>query len=324
MRYLWVLIVTGLISLGVSGSVWAANWNSGGNDGVTVLKSNSGELKSISHKNKYGLNAETEVVRYGNKSQRFEIRHGDCSGEPGWDDCKNDRRRIERAYYLKANKVINKVLWFGYSIYLPTDFEDVAPSNAGLGQVKLVGYRQPIWDLQANWGNLRFIANASQQKCNIKKLHEALGRWVDIVIGFDFSVKAKKFGEGAFSGDFAEVWVDGEKADCLFRKPVLTQKMLNSRSKQNSDFHFDWGIYNSYVSRWLDKNKTKAPDVTAFADKHNDSGLVVKSATKDPWSVDWGVKFPTQVVYFDEIRIGSKQEDVDIRIIEAKKGKAAD
>ena len=29
MRYLWVLIVTGLISLGLSGNVWAANWNSG-------------------------------------------------------------------------------------------------------------------------------------------------------------------------------------------------------------------------------------------------------------------------------------------------------
>ena len=29
MRYLWVLIATGLISLGLSGNVWAANWNSG-------------------------------------------------------------------------------------------------------------------------------------------------------------------------------------------------------------------------------------------------------------------------------------------------------
>jgi hypothetical protein len=315
--------IASVLALMVSATAWAGNWNAGSAGGVTVLKSNSGELKSISHKHKYGLQANTEVVRYGEKSQRFEIRHGDCNGDSDWDDCKNDRRRIERTFDLKANKVINKILWFGYSIYLPSNFEDVAPSNAGLGQVKLVGYRQPIWDLQANWTNLRFIANASQQKCNIKKLAEARGRWVDVAIGFDFSTKGK-VGQGAFSGDFAEVWVDGKKANCAFPQPVLTQKMINSRSKQKGDFHFDWGIYNSYVSRWLDKNKTKTPDVKAFADKHNDSGLVVKSATKEPWSVDWGVKFPTQVVYFDEIRIGSKQEDVDIRIIEAKKGKAAD
>jgi hypothetical protein len=33
-RYLWVLIVTELISLGLSGNIWAANWNNS--------KSNSG------------------------------------------------------------------------------------------------------------------------------------------------------------------------------------------------------------------------------------------------------------------------------------------
>jgi len=36
MRYLWVLIVTGLISLSTSGSLWAANWNSGNNGNKTL------------------------------------------------------------------------------------------------------------------------------------------------------------------------------------------------------------------------------------------------------------------------------------------------
>ena len=41
-------------------------------------------------------------------------------------------------------------------------------------------------------------------------------------------------------------------------------------------------------------------------------GSTVSLVTRD--SIDWGVKLPTQVVYYDEIRIGPTRESVDINL----------
>ena len=38
------------------------------------------------------------------------------------------------------------------------------------------------------------------------------------------------------------------------------------------------------------------------------------SVTNKPWEFDWGVKLPTQVVYYDEVRIGSSREEVDFNL----------
>ena len=43
--------------------------------------------------------ASTEHVLVGETSERFELRHGDCDGTAdagGWEDCGNDRQRVER------------------------------------------------------------------------------------------------------------------------------------------------------------------------------------------------------------------------------------
>ena len=43
------------------------------------------------------VSAPEHPVRYGKKSERFEVRPGDCSRSKGgsWDDCKEDRERSE-------------------------------------------------------------------------------------------------------------------------------------------------------------------------------------------------------------------------------------
>jgi len=57
--------------------------------------------------------------------------------------------------------------------------------------------------------------------------------------------------------------------------------------------------------------------VETFSDKHGESGMVVISATNKPWDVDWGIDLPTQVVYYDEVRVGPTRESVDINMNEA-------
>lgn len=49
-----------------------------------------------------------------------------------------------------------------------------------------------------------------------------------------------------------------------------------------------------------------------------------RSATSEPFSYDWGVELPIQIVFFDEMRYGSSREQVDVRMIEARGGKPVD
>ena len=81
--------------------------------------------------------------------------------------------------------------------------------------------------------------------------------------------------------------------------------------------NFRYGIYNSYVSKWLNDNKTKDVDTKGWSHLHPESGMIVNSVTNKPWEFDWGVRLPTQIVYYDEVRVGSTRADVDINMNEA-------
>ena len=309
-RFKLCLIVFGAL-LAVQ-SVSAGNWNSSSGE----LKIDSGKRKEVSKFRDYSLISDTRVVRAGDSSQRFEIRHGDCGKEPGYDDCANDRRRIERV--KESTSWHGKVIWYGFSIFIPEDFQELDPSNTTLTQVKLVSFRQPLWDFNARGRYFSFEANASNQTCYAIKLDDMRGKWTDIALGIDYSTK-KTSNEGIFDGSFYELWINGDRKPCAMSKgPVLTTKMIKQSGRSRIKLHFDWGIYNSYVSRWFDRNKTKKPELQAFVDKHDDSGLVVRSSTNRPFDVDWGVNLPTQIVYYDEIRYGPSREDVDITLLEKK------
>ena len=302
------LIVFGAL-LAAQGAV-AGNWNSSSGE----LKINSGKKKEVSKFRDYSLTSDTRVVRAGDSSQRFEIRHGDCGRDPGYDDCANDRRRIER--YKESRSWHGKVVWYGFSIFIPEDFQELGRTSTILTQVKLGGFRQPLWDFNARGRYFSFVANASNQTCYAIKIDDMRGKWTDVALGIDYSTK-KTSSRGTFDGSFYELWINGKRKPCaMSTKPVLTKKMIKQSGRSKVKLHFDWGIYNSYVSRWFDQNKTKNPEVKAFVDKHDDSGLVVRSPTKRPFDVDWGVELPTQVVYYDEIRYGSSRDQVDITLLE--------
>ena len=49
-----------------------------------------------------------------------------------------------------------------------------------------------------------------------------------------------------------------------------------------------------------------------------ETGDVSRSYSNTPFEFDWGVKLPTQVVYYDEMRIDFKREVVDVRILESQ------
>lgn len=60
----------------------------------------------------------------------------------------------------------------------------------------------------------------------------------------------------------------------------------------------------------------QSAQVDTFVDDHEETGLVVRSSTQRPFELDWGVKLPKQVLYYDEMRWGPERKVVDIRLMD--------
>ena len=268
------------------------------------INKNTSSNQLLNHDQPYGYAIDDKIVRKGKESQRFEIRHGDCGYDKKWNDCEKDRRRYER--YVKSTMVEKpeNVVWYAYSIYLPESFPKMHPTKTTLGQVKVINGREPLWYLSAGRKGIRIRYDASLQECKLVRRKHLLGQWTDFLIKVDYSTNDDP------NKLYSEVYVNGERKDCDINEPVLTKEFRNINKK----FSFRYGIYNSYVSRWLNENKTKEVKAKGFSDYHEQTGMIVNSVSNTPWDIDWGVKLPTQVVYYDEIRIGPTRESVDINM----------
>lgn len=261
---------------------------------------------------RYGFSRASSPVRAGRRAQKFELRHGDCGSDHGWSDCENDRQRVERAENPKDRiQRVGQSAWYGWSMYLPSDYRDISPSNTTVGQVKMTGWREPMWFLNLRDGRMRAMF-AQQKECSVANLKTMRGRWTDIVIFADYSFAPK--------GESFAVYINGKKT-CSKKTPLVSPKMV---SGSKGTLYLKYGIYNSYVSKWLSRHARKNVEAIPFHDKHSKSGLVVKSATSTPFAYDWGVHLPTQIVIYDEMRFGDSRSEVDIRQLEAAGARPVD
>lgn len=253
----------------------------------------------------YAVSTSNEVARVGETSQRFEIRHGDCGN---W-DCNNDRRRIEvNEYDADREARVGDTRWYGWSIYLPNDFRDLNRTTTTVGQAKLLSWRGPLWDFNAASGVLYFEYRPQGRheaiQCRAANLSNMRGRWTDVVVFSDFGYQNT-------GQPMVQVWINGRLV-CSDSRPLVTETMVREAGKNRITFRY--GIYNSYVSRWLNANRTQSVATSGFSDYHTDSGGTVNSVAARPFDIDWGVELPTQVVFYDEVRIGRSREQVDVRM----------
>ena len=112
-------------------------------DGIFGLKfsSHSGYENHVNHMDQNELNynyiSDKNFARRGSFYQRFELRDGDCFGDEKWDDCDNNRERIELS--SKPMQKPEDIQCFAYSIMLDKAFIDIHPTNTTLGQVHQIG-----------------------------------------------------------------------------------------------------------------------------------------------------------------------------------------
>lgn len=237
-----------------------------------------------------------DPVRFGSRSERYELRDGDCSDS----DCPNGRSRTE-VRQTSRGLPIERETWIGWSFYnasvpayprastLKTVFGQWKQGGAAPAAIRI----QQIGRGEADWANcdraictrpatnsadvvldLEAVANArgwgpaqnNGYVCPLFSMQAVQGRWIDIVLHTNFA---------AGSDGFVNAWVDGEQV-CRYRGPVIADPATGR--------HIDHrrGIFINFSERW---NRTRA-----------------------------GQAKPTLIAYFDEYRTGRTREDVDTRL----------
>ena len=117
----------------------------------------------------------------GNNSIRFESNNGECWQEPVWSDCKNDRERTELYYEKKPWK---KERWYRFYIYLPKDYNSIAPAKMSLIQWKRHKPSKVLVMFQHMHAGLTFNRNGDSFKDSyvvLKSNEELLGNWTEII-----------------------------------------------------------------------------------------------------------------------------------------------
>ena len=201
-------------------------------------------------------------VRTGDSSFRFEVRDGDCSRDEGWNDCKNDRQRHE---YTSGD--VTGEVWFNWSLYIPSDFESISPATVTLGQFHQHNGSGPpfMFQLPEEISNQNVGYNIDRQMGGATKENKALltdaemrGRWTDILVHANWKADYK---------GFFRIYVNGETVPRY-------QYVGPTRDKKGGSPYFKFGIYQSHISRYLNRQGKDA-------------------------------KTPTQVVYYDDVKKGS-------------------
>lgn len=242
------------------------------------------------HKHAFDLN--TEQVRYGNYSERYEVRDGDCGGS----DCTSPRYRSE----IMSKKNIaspNQEAWYGWSFYnknIPSFRRDKNPmivvGQWKYGQTDSISppikfHHQDDGYVWIQLDDMRRTKGTYWRTCKLWHMERNQGKWVDIVMQTNW---------GTDDNGYLNIWINGIQK-CNYKGQILA----NWRSHYPNSGH-SWGkhlthrrgVYVSYTKRF----RQNYPDE----------------------------KLPTFIAYYDEFRQGKTRQEVDIRYIINNKMKAID
>ena len=186
----------------------------------------------------------------GDKSIRFESNDGECGVQSSWNDCTNDRERAE-IYYKK--KPWKKERWYRFYIYLPEDYNSIAPAKMSLIQWKRLKPSKVLVMFQHMHAGLTFNRNGDSFKDSyvvLKRNEELLGNWTEIIFNTNWHPDPEK--------GFMKVWID-EKLKVDFKGV--------SNTKKGKELSLRYGLYSSSMSRYKTAFETQTmPQRVIFFD----------------------------------------------------------
>jgi len=136
--------------------------------------------------------------------ERFELRPGDCTSEPPYDDCSLGAERAERAQARRPSKAVSGSEWYRWNIFFPKDFVNTYPAKTRHGQFVDHGSQDPAWALEIGSTGVLWLGTQLVGESLYFSLideNELRGKWHQIVV---HAVWSSDQGE-------IEVWVNGQK-----------------------------------------------------------------------------------------------------------------
>jgi hypothetical protein len=192
-------------------------------------------------------NAPTKLVEV------FEVRSGDCYGNPGvngWNDCEHDRERSELTENNSKPNRHGSEFWYGWNIYFPENYINIYPTKTALGQFHQRS-SHPIWmfDNASSSGGYMLEETVSDYARTRHKLiseEDLRGKWQKIEVH-------AKWSRDSDTGVF-QVWVNGElKVD--YKGKTMSAK----------EVYFKYGVYRSYMVNYKAENKvSEVPAQTVY------------------------------------------------------------
>ena len=245
-------------------------------------------------------------VRYGSCSERFELRNTDCDST----DCPFQRTRSEIGIdHSKVKARLNKDIWYGWSFYNENigNYGGTYNPNIFLGQWKTDNDAGPVITLvtvrtdhsTAIRGNKTVAILLEDLGGRQSREWQKANDFAQVCYLWDMASEKGKWVDivintnfGTDANGYLNVWING-KPRCAY-KGIITVTPLGkigngSRFKGPQHRH---GIYAAALKYWY-KNHPNKP-------------------------------VPTWVAYYDEFREGKSRDEVDIRLIEARNGRAVD
>ena len=182
---------------------------------------------------------------FGDKSFRFEVNHGECSQEPKWSDCENERERSELYYQWKdsqfgaaSDETWKKEKWYRFYLFIPKDFNSVVPAKTSLIQWKRKKPSKVIIMFQYHKGGLFLNMNGDTFRRDpwylMKSDEELRGQWTEILFNTNWHPDSDK--------GYMKVWIDGEM------KFDYTGKANDGGKGKRLNLRY--GIYNSFLQKY--------------------------------------------------------------------------
>ena len=296
-RLIRVFAIIGL-SILTPAEALAINW---------IYDTNNNSLRSQIERNPDELALEGQTVF------KFSIEHGGCGGDENWNDCVNDRQRVElkSGYHISLQNFGSKSKktrkHYQVKLYIPSEeaFPNLYPMLQMIHQVKLHEKNNPIWSVYSEYSGLR-IRTDSRGICLIKREFVPREEWLSIDIFADYTIADSNIPKSIDKDNPAFEYKINGKSVCKIYQPLVTKQALKDGGRRALQLKF--GIYNTFASRWLlgqDENKAwvKENNITFGGYQQNTKGQsngAVSSTLGKPFDYNWPVKLPTQTIYYSD------------------------
>lgn len=167
--------------------------------------------------------------------EKFEVRHGDCGAIAGWSDCATDRERSE--VHTGSDNYEGNEYWYGWSLYLPSDFPDLYPVNQTLGQFHQEGNPRGCSSFlfEKSWNSFvvdRQVECQAKQVIDLIKEDQLIGKWNK----FEVHAKWSNKNDGYF-----DIYVNGE-----------LKYNYEGRTMYGTVVYMKYGIYRGFLKRYCD------------------------------------------------------------------------